>query len=79
MTPYEALRPATVNPAIYLDGPQEFGRVVTGLRADLVLLASNPLDHIGNISSRVGVMKRGRWFPAEELEAALAQIADERN
>lgn len=79
MTPYQAIRTATVNPAIYLDAAQEFGRVVTGLRGDLVLLASNPLDDIGNISSRVGVMKRGRWFPAEELEAALAQMADERN
>jgi imidazolonepropionase-like amidohydrolase len=78
LTPYEALRTATVNPAVYLDGAKEFGTVAPGFRADLVLLASNPLEDIGHIDTRVGVMKRGRWFSADELEAALEQLAEER-
>ena len=78
LTPYEALRTATVNAATYLDAEQEFGRIAAGLRADLVLLTGNPLDDIGHIQTRVGVMKRGRWFAADELEAALAQLAEER-
>ena len=78
LTPYEALRTATVNAATYLDAEQEFGRIATGLRADLVLLSGNPLDRIDNISTRVGVMKRGRWFSADELETTLDQLAEER-
>ena len=78
LSPYEALRTATVNPAIYLEGEQEFGKVVVGFRADLVLLAANPLDDIHNTNTRVGVMKRGRWFPADELETALKQLAEDR-
>ena len=78
LTPYEALRTATVNPAIYLNGAKEFGTVAPGFRADLVLLAANPLEDIGHINTRVGVMKRGRWFSADELEAALERLAEER-
>ena len=78
LTPYEALGTATVNAATYLDAAQEFGSIATGFRADLVLLADNPFDDIHNISTRVGMMKRGRWFPADELEAALEQLAEER-
>ena len=78
LTPYEALRTATVNAATYLDTEQEFGRIAAGFRADLVLLTDNPLDDIDHVRTRVGVMKRGRWFSATELEAALERLAKER-
>ncbi len=78
LSPYEALQTATVNPAIYMEAEQEFGRVAVGLRADLVLLNGNPLEDIGHARSPVGVMKRGRWFSASELDAALEQLAQER-
>jgi len=78
LSPYEALRTATVNAATYLDAEQEFGRIAAGFRADLVLLTGNPLDDIDHIRTRVGVMKRGRWFPANELETALAHLAEDR-
>jgi hypothetical protein len=78
LSPYEALRTATVNPAIYLEGEKEFGKIVSGFRADLVLLTGNPLEDIENIKTRVGVMKLGRWFNAVELEAALEKLAEER-
>jgi imidazolonepropionase-like amidohydrolase len=78
LTPYEALRTATVNAATYLDAEQEFGRIAPGLRADLILLAGNPLDDINHTQTRVGVMKAGRWFSANELEMALAQLAEAR-
>jgi imidazolonepropionase-like amidohydrolase len=78
LTPYQALRTATVNAAAYLDAEKEFGRIAVGLRADLVLLTGNPLDDISHVGARVGVMRRGRWFSADELETALAQLAEER-
>ena len=78
VTPYEALKTATMTPAIYLEGEGEGGRVATGYRADLVLLEANPLEAIDNVRTRVGVMKRGRWFDADELEAGLERLAEER-
>ena len=78
LSPYEALQTATVNPAIYLEAEQEFGKVVPGFRADLVLLRSNPLEDVHHTRTRVGVMKRGRWFSADELDTALEQLAEER-
>ena len=78
LSPYEALRTATVNPALYLDAERDVGKVAEGFRADLVLLTENPLEDIRHTRTRVGVMKRGRWFPASELEAALEQLAEER-
>jgi len=52
-----------------------FGLVVPGHRADLLLLDANPLADIGNIAKRSGVMLRGQWLPAAELDARLAKIA----
>jgi hypothetical protein len=78
LSPYDALRTATVNAATYLDAEQEFGKVEAGMRADLVLLSGNPLEDIRQTRTRVGVMKRGRWFSVNELETALAQLAEER-
>ena len=78
LSPYEALKTATVNPAIYLKGEQEFGRIIPGYRADLVLLTGNPLQDITHTRTRIGVMKLGRWIPANELEAFLAKLAQER-
>jgi imidazolonepropionase-like amidohydrolase len=78
LTPYEALKTATLIPAIYLEGEGEIGLVEKGCRADLVLLEANPLEDIVNVRTRVGVMKRGRWFGAEELESGLERLAEAR-
>jgi hypothetical protein len=78
LTPYEALRTATVNAGIYMNAETEFGQIASGYLANLVLLDGNPLDDIRNTRTRVGVMKRGRWFPASELDAALERLADDR-
>jgi len=52
-----------------------FGTVAPGQRADLVLLGSNPLDDVDNLTDRVGVMVRGRWLPRAELDAGLEALA----
>jgi imidazolonepropionase-like amidohydrolase len=54
---------------------QQFGLVAPGQRADLVLLGSNPLDDLDNLTDRVGVMVRGRWIPRAELDAGLEALA----
>ena len=56
LSPYEALKTATINPATYLSHAQNaaFGTIEVGKRADLVLLNANPLDKIGNTTSDRG-------------------------
>lgn len=75
LTPYEALRAGTYNVAAFFDALDEFGTVEEGKVADLVLLEANPLDDIGNMARRAGVMARGRWIPVAEIETRLEEIA----
>ncbi|MDX1647939.1 MAG: amidohydrolase family protein [Longimicrobiales bacterium] len=52
-----------------------FGSVAPGQRADLVLLASNPLDDLDNLQDRLGVMVRGQWISRAEIDAGLEALA----
>ncbi len=74
LTPYEALRTGTVNPAEFFGQQRVFGTVEIGKEADLVLLDANPLDDIGNASRIHGVMLRGRWLDREYLDQILARF-----
>ena len=65
----------TRRPAEYFEAEDEFGTVAVGRRADLVLLAANPLDDIGAVRGPAGVMVGGRWIPAAEIEERLTRIA----
>jgi hypothetical protein len=77
LSPYEVLRTATVEPARFLQKPDEFGTITPGRRADLVLVEKNPLEDLGTLRKPLGVMARGRWIPAAELEAMVARLAAE--
>ena len=75
LTPFEALKTATANPAEFLKAGTEFGTVGEGRRADLILVDHNPLDDVSFVSRRVGVMIRGRWLPQSEIQKRLDEIA----
>jgi DNA-binding GntR family transcriptional regulator len=86
----EVLRTATVEPAIAMRRQTELGTLEVGRRADLVLLARNPLEGIDNLAaidertgpaaqpgpSRAieGVMVRGVWLSRVALDDMLAAI-----
>ena len=73
-SPYEALKTATVNPALVVDrmvGEGNFGSIVVGNRADLVLIAENPLTDIETLRTPLGVMTRGKWFSGETLNQLI--------
>jgi imidazolonepropionase-like amidohydrolase len=74
LSPYQALRTATVEPARFLGREHEFGRIAPGLRADLVLLAANPLADVRALGEPRGVVLRGRWLSREALDAHLAGL-----
>ena len=71
LSPYEALKAATADAADFMGVPGEFGTIKPGARADLVLLAANPLEDIKNSKRIVGVMLSGRWLPRDELQREL--------
>ena len=75
LTPYEALRAGTYNVAEYFGALDDFGTVAPGRSADFVLVNGDPLADIGNMADRAGVMIRGRWVPASEIEERLEAIA----
>lgn len=63
-TPAEALRAATLGPAEFLGLADETGAVVVGQRADLLLLAADPLKRIENLRQLRAVVLAGRLLPA---------------
>ncbi|MDZ4866350.1 MAG: amidohydrolase family protein [Alphaproteobacteria bacterium] len=73
-TPYQALRTATTNPFEYL-GENDKGTIALGKQSDLLLLNANPLQNVTAASKISGVLMRGRWLPAEEIDNRMKQIA----
>lgn len=69
LTPWQALRTATVQPARFFGEEESSGRVMPGFVADLLLLDANPLDDIANTRKVAGVVTRGRWLDAAALRA----------
>jgi imidazolonepropionase-like amidohydrolase len=76
LSPYEAIEAGTRNAAEVMGKSDEFGTVEVGKRADLILLEDNPLDNVGNLQERSGVMLRGRWLAEEQLSAVLESLVD---
>jgi imidazolonepropionase-like amidohydrolase len=74
LTPFEALRAATVNPAAYFKRRDTAGTIAVGARADLVLLGGDPLARIGNTRAIAGVMAGGVWRDGRELRALVAAL-----
>ncbi|MEQ8691805.1 MAG: amidohydrolase family protein [Pseudomonadales bacterium] len=76
MSNYEALKTATVNPAIYWKIQGQRGVIAPGAEADFILLANNPLDDIANTKSIQGVMADGQWLNRARLDALLKEVHD---
>ncbi|HEY6033691.1 MAG TPA: amidohydrolase family protein [Kofleriaceae bacterium] len=68
LTPFQALRSATLTPAEFLEDPHD-GRIAVGAHADLVLLDADPLADIHAIDKIAGVMVHGRWLSPKDLKA----------
>jgi imidazolonepropionase-like amidohydrolase len=73
LTPLEALRTATLNPARVLGMTDSLGTVEAGKLADLVLLDANPLADIRNTQKIRAVVANGRLYRSAELDQLLAE------
>lgn len=71
LTPYQALATATINPAEFMHAQSEWGTITVGKRADLVLLAANPLENIRNTTKIEGVAIGGKWLAKERLKELI--------
>jgi hypothetical protein len=75
LTPLEALRTATYNPAEFLGALDSLGTVATGKVADLVLLDANPLADIRNTTRISAVVAHGRLFDSTARAGLLNRVA----
>lgn len=71
LTPLDALRTATLNPARFLKKDSESGSVAAGKAADLVVLDANPLADIRNTTKIRAVVAAGRYYDRGALDHML--------
>lgn len=69
LTPLQVLQAATLNGAQFVGREGTMGTVEPGKQADLVLLEANPLIDVAHLG------RRGKYFPAAELDKMLADAA----
>jgi|HubBroStandDraft_2_1064218.scaffolds.fasta_scaffold02003_4 imidazolonepropionase-like amidohydrolase len=66
-TPMEAIQAATIVPARVMGLDKELGTVEAGKRADVMILAANPLESIHNIRKVEFVITNGTMYNCAEL------------
>lgn len=74
LSPLDALRAATIEPARYLGAADSLGLVAPGHAADLVLLDANPLDDVRNTTRIRAVVLRGRLLDRQTLDGMLDDV-----
>ena len=71
---FEALATGTRNAAQVtgrMGAADDWGTIIEGNRADLILLPNNPLEDVTHTQERLGVMVRGQWFTQAELDGLV--------
>ena len=71
MTPFEALRAATLYSARWARMADSVGSIRVGQAADLVLLDADPLAAVANLARIHGVVSGGRWMDRGELDRVV--------
>jgi hypothetical protein len=74
LTPAQALRTATINPAIYFNMEKQMGTIAEGKTANLVLLDANPLENISNTQKINTVVVNGKFLIKSDLDALLEKV-----
>jgi imidazolonepropionase-like amidohydrolase len=72
LSPLEALRAATLNPAKLLGSTDSLGTVAPGKLADLVLLDADPLADITNTTTIRAVVANGHYYDRARLDSLVA-------
>jgi imidazolonepropionase-like amidohydrolase len=77
LSPFEALKTATLNPAKFMRREKDLGTIEMGKLADLVLLDSNPLADISNTRKINSVVVNGRLLNRNTLDKILSDVEAE--
>ncbi|MFN0178548.1 MAG: amidohydrolase family protein [Gemmatimonadales bacterium] len=67
LSPYHALRAATIDAGLLLDRPGH-GVLEVGALADLLLLDRNPLSDVTAVENPAGLVRRGQWLSRATLQ-----------
>lgn len=79
MSPLDALRAATLEPARFLGLEGKAGIIKPGARADVILLSENPLDAIAAVSKIETVVLAGVVYDRSDLDQMLSGVEDTAN
>ena len=74
LTPMEALRTATINPAIFFKREDRLGSVEKGKLADLVIVNGNPFVNIVNLRLIEAVIINGKLYNRAAMDAELKNV-----
>ena len=76
LKPFQIYTTGSTNVAKHFGVEKQVGTVAKGMRADLVLVDSNPLADVKNFPRQSGVMVRGRWLPRADIDARLREYTN---
>ncbi|MDJ0646961.1 MAG: amidohydrolase family protein [Flavobacteriaceae bacterium] len=76
LSPLEAIKTATLNPAIYFELDSELGWIGESTWADLIVLDKNPLENISNTKEIHAVIKQGNYMNRDALDQMLKTISE---
>jgi len=71
ITPFEVIKIATLNAAIFLGREEDLGSIEVGKLADLVLLDADPSADIGNVKRTAMVVKGGAFVDRGGLDLPI--------
>lgn len=74
LSEFEALKTATLNPAIFLESTDSLGTIQKGKIADLVILGQNPLLDISNTRKINGVITNGNYYNKIAIDSLLMNV-----
>ena len=77
LSPLDAIKSATINPARYFNLENELGSIKEGMWADLIMLDANPLENINNTKRIYAVLKQGKYFDRNELDEILERLRNQ--
>lgn len=73
LTPYEALKTATLNPSNKIELFSNLGTIERGKEAHLILSDKNPLEHLESLKSPRAVFVNGRYLKKDNLDVFKAK------
>jgi len=76
LSPQEAMKSATLNPARYFNLENELGSIKENMWADLVILDANPLENIRNTQKINAVVRQGKYYDQQALNEIRRRLKE---